>query len=516
VHDALPNREESLIRSIATKPEDLSSYIALANLYRERADYRKAEFTLRRVIEIDPLHLQAWADLGTLYGSLEEWRNSAEALERACALDPQDPSNWIRYGAALLAIRDIDSSTRVRDLLLAQFPGRWEGHLLAGHLHKIHGEAAAAVTAYRRALDINSRQTDALYNLVDLSPPDPSDPLVQQLEALRSDPAVSNRESSDVLFALARIEERFGEIERAMLLYREANAAAGKAMRELGVIYDPERMEAEAARIVKMFNQSVCTLPLEPPDLGIKFIFITGMPRSGTTLIERILSSHAEVTSGGELPFMQECLKKLLASRAASGRPDNLDPADAQQRQLLLQLREHYLDRLFERDLDGDYVIDKLPANFAAIGLIRVLFPEALFIHSTRNPLATCWSLYSAHFGMHLPYNARLTHLAHYYQKVYSVLMQHWQAVPALNLIEQSYDELVADPESQIRALVERCGLPWDENCLRFHENPAPVFTANMLQVRQPVSFASAKRWQRFDRFLSELKSGLTSAGTGP
>jgi Tfp pilus assembly protein PilF len=505
-------RAESLIRSIAAQPRDLQTYCALAEVYTEGGEYPKADFTLRRVIEIDPMYLRAWVDLGTLCSYREDWRSSADAFERACALDPREAANWIRYGAALLSVRDLRAATRVRDTLLTQFSDRWEGHLIAGHLHKIHGRPGAAAKDYRRALQHNPRQTDALYNLVDLSPPLASDPLTEDLEKLRSDASLADRDVANVDFSLARVYERSGQVEQAMTLYQAANTAAERAMRQLGVVYDPPRIEDEALQIVELFDAAAVATPLAPLDLDLRLIFVTGMPRSGTTLVERILSSHSAVESGGEMPFMQHCLSDLLASRQVPGLQARFDPEAEKDARVLQQLRERYLDSLFERDLDGEYVIDKLPANFSSLGLIRILFPDALIVHCSREPIATCWSLYTAHFGMHLPYNASLPHLAHYYGKVYSKLMNHWYSIMGPAIIDVSYEELVTEAEPAIRSLIRRCGLAWEESCLRFHENDAPVFTANMSRARQPASPASVDRWRAFEKYLSPLTDELGTA----
>lgn len=506
------SREPDLIRSIAANPREMENYFSLAELYRAAGESRKAELTLRRVIEIDPMCLRAWVSLGTLLGYREDWRSSADAFERACALDSRDADNWIRYGAALLANRDIGPAMQTRDVLLAQFPDRAEGHVLAGHLHKIHGQTEAAAAAYARAIDIDPAQTDALFNLVDLAPPSVSDPLAHHLEALRAGITLASRESANVLFSLARIHEHSGRIGSAMALYDEANTAAERAMHELGIVYDPQRMEAEANRVIELFDNGAIAEPLEPLELDTTLVFIVGMPRSGTTLVERILASHSAVAGGGELPFMQDCLARLLASEAVGKVREGLRSRDEHIRAILHHLRELYLDNLFERDLDASYVTDKLPANFSAIGLIRILFPDARIIHCSREPLATCWSLYAAHFGAHLPYNTNLQSLGHYHRQIYSALMHHWGKISSIDLIEVNYDKLVADPDAEMRELVRRCGLPWEDECLRFHENDAPVFTANMLQVRQPVFSASTTRWQKFEQYLSPLMTELAAS----
>jgi Sulfotransferase family len=178
--------------------------------------------------------------------------------------------------------------------------------------------------------------------------------------------------------------------------------------------------------------------------------------------------------------------------------------SDASERQLLVAAREEYLDRLFERDLDADFVIDKLPANFAALGLIRVLFPDAVIVHCRRDPMATAWSLFRSHFGIHASYSTTFTQLAHYY-KIYAGLMTHWNEVVKAPLSEVRYEQIVREPEPIIRRLLETCGLEWADSCLRFEENASPVYTASLQEVRQPLYQESVSRWKKFSTWLAPL-----------
>lgn len=497
--------------AVARSPGDILNYRALADYYRETGQLRKAGLTLKRMLEIDPTNATGWTDLAAVLAQQEDWRDAADALERAVSLTPDDPGLLARWGAALLAARDLSAATAVRDSLLEKFSGRWEGSLLAGHLQKIHGEADRAAEAYGRTLAVEPKQTDALFNLVDIDPPPPGHQLTRRLAALAADASLPARDAANVLFALARIDDRAGRAEQAIARFHAANTAAARALAELGVVYDPARMEAETARMIALFDGETLGTPLSPLDLDLRLIFVTGMPRSGTTLVERVLASHPSVVSGGEMPFMQECLATLLGS--PQGRAQRaIDARDDGAYRLLNELREHYLDRLFERDLEGEYVVDKLPANFNAIGLIRLLFPDARIVHCARHPVATCWSLYTAHFGMHLPYNTSFEHLAHYASRVHAVAMRHWRSLENCGIIETKYERLVGGPEAEIRALVDRCGLSWDDRCLAFHENEAPVFTANMLSVRQPVTAARADHWRQYERHLEPLKRALRDA----
>lgn len=496
----------SLLRAIETNPLDLRAYCTLAGVYMATGEFHKAGITLRRVIEIDPFHHEAWQRLGIAHSNEGEWPSAVEALAEACALDPTDATSRVAYGLALIATQDLRAAAEVRDTLLERFPGRAESYLIAGHISKIHGRFDEAAQHYRRALELDPRQTEAIFNLVDLSPPEPSDPFTANLEKLRQDPALSHRQSANLHFALARIYERAAQVERAFAAYSQANAAAAAMLGELGNAYDPRRAEEETRQIIERFPSEILAQPLEPLDLELKLIFVVGMPRSGTTLVERILSSCPGVSTGGELPFMQRCLSNLLA------RGLRLD--DARQRQLLLNCREEYLDGLFERELDDGYVIDKLPVNFSALGLIRLLFPDALMIHCARDPVATCWSLYCAHFGTHLAYYTSLEHLVHYYRNVYCRSMAHWRRVLGSQIVDVQYERLVANPEHEVRELLKQCSLPWDDACLNFHRNEQPIYTANMQQARLPFTTESIARWRPFEQQLTPLLEGLR--GTAP
>ena len=505
---------KSLIRLIESNPLNLPAYCVLARVYESTGEFRNAELTLRRATEINPLHHETWARLGVLYSNLGAWSSAADAFEQACALDSLHPACWVGYGMALIATQDIQGAVEVRNTLLEKFPDRSETHLIDGHINKIRGQAGKAADSYRRALQIDPYQTDAMLNLVDLSLPEPSDPLTRNLEKLRQDPARSHRQSANVCFALARIYEAADQVDRAFSLFQEANVAAGAMMQRLGNAYDPKKFADEAKKIIDVFDPDVFAARLEPPEIDVKMIFIVGLPRSGTTLVERILSSHSGVSTGGELPFMQDCISKLWIGRQSVEAHGPINLEDKEERLLLLGLREEYLDRLFERELDSEYVIDKLPANFVALGLIRLLFPDAVIVHCTRDPIATCWSLYSAHFGTHLSYYTSFEHLVHYFT-TYSRLMTHWEKTLSSDIVNVNYETLVQDEEREIRELVRRCGLPWEESCLHFYDNEQPIYTASMQQARQRIYTTSVSRWRKFEKHLTPLIEGLQDIAGG-
>jgi hypothetical protein len=492
----------------------VQAYCKLASSYRSASEFRKAELTLLRAIEVGPLQHEAWVQLGRLYVDLGEWRAAADVFEHACALVPGDPAGWIGLGLMRIATGDMHGAIDACATLLEKFADRSESHLIEGHIRRIQGEAEAAAESYRRALRLDARQTEALFNLVDLFPPAPADPLTGIVERLCQDSSLSQGQAANVRFAMARILDNADRTDEAFNQYQKANASASAAQLRLGKKYVPKVIEDEAAEWMTMFAPAAFGGGLEPLDLDIRLIFIVGLPRSGTTLAERILSSHSRAATGGEMPFMRECLHKLQTGRESAGKRGRIRLDDGVERAILRRARDDYVDRLFERDLDADYVIDKLPANFAALGLIRILFPDAIMVHCVRDPIATCWSLYCANFPIHLPYYNSLEHLAHYHH-VYAKLMRYWMEVFGPHIFELSYEKLVLDPEPQIRDLVRHCGLPWEDACLSFYENKLPIYTASMQQARRPIYRDSVGRWRKFEKYLTPLIEALSDRPTG-
>jgi hypothetical protein len=227
-------------------------------------------------------------------------------------------------------------------------------------------------------------------------------------------------------------------------------------------------------------------------------LLIVGMPRSGTTLVERIVSSHPRATGRGELPFWSEEGPAWLEA-----------PLDARSGRAA-EVRAAYL-RVLRAGTAGHVLraTDKMPFNFFWLGLVHRLFPRARFVHCRRHPVDTCLSIYTTQFGVSWPFASSRADLALYY-RLYARLMDHWRAViPPERLLEVDYEDVVADPDASARRLVAFAGLPWDDACLAPEKNPDAVRTANKWQARQPVYRTSTERWRRYEPWLGELRELL-------
>jgi len=229
------------------------------------------------------------------------------------------------------------------------------------------------------------------------------------------------------------------------------------------------------------------------------------MPRSGTTLTEQIVASHPNVHGGGELPYMLAISRREIADAMATY-PENII---ALNKDLLAIWGRDYIAKLHQLAPNAMHITDKTPANFLALGLIHVMLPNAKIIHVNRNPVATCLSCFTQVFEK-LNYTYDLSELGQYYVD-YARLMKHWRSVlPTGSFLDVQYEEIVADPETQARRIINFCGLDWDDACINFYRNKRSIFTASLAQVRQPIYKSSMERWRSYERHLGPLLAELS------
>ena len=452
---------------------------------------------------IDPKDTLGWKQRGIEYSKHGDWGGAKRAFEQTLVCSPDNIEALIGLAMALLAQQNLAELQRVRDHLVNRFPHVAHAHLVDGHLSKIMGNRLRAAESYRTALDLSPMLTDAMFNLCELEPPSTTDGLFILMEKLsRTD--ISMRDRVHVCFALARTLDSAGLYARAFEYFAAGNQAARKMLADRGIVYEQSAESKRVERIMASYTLRTFSRPLQRLPLDLRIIFIVGLPRSGTSLVEQMLACHSDVAAGGELPLMQACMREYERRRSEIGATGPIDPHDAREVALLAETRERYLEGLFERDLDKKVVTDKLPGNFAALGLVRLLFPDALIVHCKRAPVAVCWSLYTAYFGVHEPYYNSYEDLAHYHA-LYRRLMEHWSTTLSPPMIEICYEELVSEGNGAIRRLVSDCGLPWEDSCLNFYQLSRPVYTASQLQVRQPIYQTALSRWRNYEKQVQPL-----------
>jgi hypothetical protein len=298
-------------------------------------------------------------------------------------------------------------------------------------------------------------------------------------------------------FAFGKYFDDVADYEQAFASYRRANDLAKTGV----AAYDSIKHMRAIDRIVASHDRDWLSRTRLATHASPRPVFIVGMPRSGTTLAEQILASHADVYGAGELPFWSTAARTSDAARAGG----------ENERLILERLSAEYTDELRRLAPDASRVVDKMPANFLYLGLIHAALPDSRIIHLKRNPLDTCLSIYFQNFGPGHSYANDLDDLGHYYAE-YVRVMDHWRRhLPPEVMLEVSYEDLVRDTEHWSRRMLEFIGLPWDPSCLEFHLSKRPVTTLSKWQARQKITQASVARWRHYEHFLGPLRARLES-----
>jgi len=326
---------------------------------------------------------------------------------------------------------------------------------------------------------------------------------LQTLGRVLARPNLSLTERVELHFAAGKMYDDIETYEQAFDHYRLANDL-------FDVAFDPAAYAEEVSALIATYTPDLLARGLE---FGLDTespVFIVGMPRAGTTLVEQILSSHPDVYGAGELGTMTNLTGRVVHLTGDSAPyPDCARQLDQEGARLLAQ---EYMESLAAATKTAACFTDKMPKNFLHLGLIALLLPAARVINVQRDPMDTCLSIYFTHFLAHHAYAYNLTNLGLYYRQ-YQRLMAHWQRVLPLRSMELRYEELVADQVGMSRKLVEFCGLSWDERCLSFHKSDRVVHTTSGPQVRQPLYGSSVGRWHRYESHLTPLVDALREAG---
>jgi tetratricopeptide (TPR) repeat protein len=380
-------------------------------------------------------------------------------------------------------------------------PDSADAHNELGNVLKDQGDFPGADACYRRSIALKWDHAKAHFNLADIRRFEPGDSDLAALESLAMDRAQLPPEDAPyVHIALAKALEDVGDYKRSFEHLR-----IGNALKRAQLTYDE-------ATTRKCFQQASAAFDREILARGATCefselpIFIVGMPRSGTTLVEQILATHCQVHAAGERINLDRIVGQVLGPDALGRYPLSVSELEAQ---TLLRIGQVYLSNLSSLSFGKTRATDKLPGNFFNVGLIRLIFPNARIVHVTRNAVDTCVSCFSKLFAQGHEFSYELGELGRYYV-YYRALMDHWRSIlPPGAMLELSYEELVGNLEGQARRLIEYCGLGWDDRCLDFHTTKRDISTASAMQVRQPIYRSALSRWQRFEPYIAPLLDEL-------
>jgi tetratricopeptide (TPR) repeat protein len=456
----------------------------------------------QQALQLDPGNAALWHAMGDCVQAGSLLPEAAEAYRRAQALEPAEPSHQLSIANVAMEARQEREAEAALERLLAMAPDMPEAHYTRGVWLANRGEFDAARTELKRALQLAPEYYQAALYYAYITPLPPHDPLVRRLQAAADkggwrEPA----QGANVHFTLGYVLDKDGQYDAAFRHYLEAN----RLQRQLSQYSTSSQRELQAS-MQRAFGPEFLARARAFADPSVKPLFIVGMPRSGTSLLEQILSSHPLVHGGGEMVFLHAELRRQMGpSMQGDFALSALAIPDTEFAAMARGLVSH-MDALAPQ---ARHVTDKMPSNFMLLGLLHGLFPNARIIHCRRDPLDTCVSCFTTSFKSGHKFTNDLQELGEYY-RLYEEAMAHWrQVLPAGLIHEVEYESLVGDLEPQVRALLAHCGLPWDEACLHFQDNARAVTTASVYQVRQPIYRSAIGRWRRYEKHLGPLRGAL-------
>lgn len=453
-------------------------------------------------LALKPDYPEAYSNFAAELMRLDRVNDAAEMFRRGLQLKPDATTSWLGMGTALHAANRFDEAEEAYRECLARDPA--EGRAWTGIAQCLiaKGKLDAARAAIDKALEINADHAFAYTLYSRLGKLAIDDPKVTKMEELAQRRDLPLHEAITLRFSLGTVYEGAREIGKAIAHYHEGNALRRQ---ELKFDFEPKRRLI--ARIRSDFAE-LPDLPAGPPagPPGPVPIFILGMPRSGTTLSEQILAGHSQVHAAGELPFLHRAVRPYRQA-VRDGLP--LGPIEA----AAAHVRKSYFDQLALLKIDKPFVTDKMPANSEYVGFIRAAFPEARIIHTDRDPVAVCWSIYKMNFrSEQLGYGCDMAEVAEYFALIRD-LMAFWHERYPGAIFDLPYEKLTEDPEAWTRKLLEYCGLPFEEACLNVSETDRAINTMSSVQIKSGIYTGSSKAWHRFAPHLEPMLAALESHG---
>jgi tetratricopeptide (TPR) repeat protein len=456
---------------------------------------------LRRAVEREPEFVQGFVDLTSLLCRVGQAEQAAGLLKRVLVERPQTPWALSLKAAVLEAGYRSDEALGVHEELLSLAPRASVPWMNYGHTLKAVGRLADAVTAYRRSLELDPANGFAWWGLANLRTVQLGAEDVALMERVLPH-ATDDLSRIQLQFALGKALGDLGRFEPSFRHYEHANAIRGKL-----VPYDAEAVGDLVRRAATTFTPEFLAQRLGQGCDAPGPIFIVGMPRSGSTLVEQILASHPMIEGAGELPALKDVAASIAGPEASkAGWLEAVSRLGAGE---LEALGKSYLagTRRFRRT-DRPFFTDKLPANWQHVGLIQLILPNARIVDVRRQPLACCFSAFTTYFNRETRAPANLDDWARYYRDYVGMMDLFEAAVPG-RIHRLRYEPLVDDLEGEVRRLLSHLGLPFDEACLRFHENSRAVHTPSAQQVREPINRNGLHRWRHYEPWLEPLKSEL-------
>jgi len=499
----IPQAEALLREHLKQYPTDVAAIRMFAEVAARLRRYQDAENLLARCLELAPSFAPARHNYALVLHRQNKPVEALREIESLLAQDARNPGYQNLKAAVLARIGELSQSIELYEQVLASQPLQPRIWMSYGHALKTEGREADSIAAYKKSIELQPSLGEAYWSLANLKtvrfvPP--------QLDAMRAQLARADLSDDDRLhlhFAMGKALEDAGDYAASFEHY-----AHGNRIRRAGVRYSAEEMTEHVRRCKALFTADFFAERVGYGTQARDPIFIVGLPRAGSTLLEQILASHSQVEGTMELPDVPGMARSFMreADRGGAKYPQALAQLSAAASRTL---GEQYLQQTrIQRKTAAPFFIDKMPNNFAHLGLIHLMLPNARIIDARRHPLGCCFSGFKQHFarGQHFTYG--LEDIGRYYSD-YVELMAHFERVLPGRIHRVLYESLIEDTEAEVHRLLEYCGLPFEPDCLKFYATERAVRTASSQQVRQPIYKEGIDHWRHFEPWLGPLKSAL-------
>ncbi|MEQ9003576.1 MAG: sulfotransferase, partial [Pseudomonadales bacterium] len=504
-------RAETICREFLKQhPINVTAIRMLAEAGMRLGALQDAQALLERCLALAPdFHLARHTYAELLYRR-QRYEAALDELATLRRVDPDHVPYQLLEAAALVHVNEHQRAIGLYEGVLGRNPRLASAQMSYGHALKTVGRQADAVRAYRAGIEARPQLGEAYWSLANLKTFRFDDAEVDTMRRAVETAEPGSEDAYHLCFALGKALEDRGDYDASFEYYRRGNAA-----RRRSVVWDADEHHRDQQRLITFFSRERVDALAGAGCPAADPIFIVGLPRSGSTLLEQILASHSQVEGTAELPDIIAIARRLSGKRRRrdpSRYPEVLAELSAD---ALRALGDEYLARTRIQRVAGlPRFIDKMPNNFSHVGLIHLILPNATIIDARRSPLSCCFSVYKQLFARGQGFSYDLTELGRYYRD-YEALMAHWDRVLPGRVLRVDYEAVVGDLEGQVRRLLAHCGLPFEPGCLEFHRTERAVRTASSEQVRRPLYGDALDVWRHYESHLDELKAALALESWG-
>ena len=493
-------KAEAICREVLQKdPVDVSAIRMLANIGIKLSRFKDSQKLLERCLDLAPDFDLARNDYAYVLSKRQAYEGSLVELDKLLDNDPDNPNQLLLKASVLVQIAEFEAAIEIYDRVLERFPRQPRSHLSKGHALKTLGRHAQGIEAYRTAISHDPALGEAYWSLANLKTFRFEE---EEISAMRQQVKVGTSNVEDyyhLCFALGKALEDRKQYDESFACY-----SRGNAVRRNTVQWNHDAYHENTQRLIKFFDAGFFDNRRGQGAPHAEPIFVVGLPRAGSTLLEQILASHSQVEGTMELPDIISIARRLSDKKRGSDEsryPDILAEMSSAQ---LTALGDEYIERTTIQRSGAPFFIDKMPNNFPHVGLIHLILPNAKIIDARRHPLGCCFSGFKQLFARGQNFSYNLVDIGQYYRD-YVELMDHWDKVLPGRVLRMQYEAVVADTENQVRRLLDYCGRPFEEACLRFYETKRAVRTASSEQVRQPIYGAAVEQWRHYLPHLGPL-----------